>query len=190
MEIKRQIVEGMSTLHEVHDKVEEYQANVRLAGAAVETLRSGSHKALCGAVSDRFGPSSPLGVGVGGLLDGARGEDNSVATAKNQAIGASVVVGTAVISASGAGAGALAGYAGLASAVSTLGGGAVTTAIASAAGLTAASGAPLAGAAATTAVVSLVGGPVVAAGLVVASVAGVGYGVYKAANWLGSKVLG
>jgi hypothetical protein len=79
----------------------------------------------------------------------------------------------------------LAGYAGIASAVSTFGGGAAATAIASAAGLTAASGASLTGATTTTALVAAVGGPSIAAVAVVGAVTATGYGVYKAAHWLG-----
>lgn len=187
---KTMFAEGASALHEGYEKYEEMAGNSQLAKEAAKAISTGKIRPLNAAVSDRFGPSAPWMVGVEGVLDGARGEDHSGSVVKRQAAGATVVVGGAVISASASGAGALAGYAGIASAVSTLGGGAATTAIASAAGLTAASGAPLVGAAATTALVSAVGGPVIAAGLVVSSVAAVGYGAYKAANWLGRKLLG
>lgn len=184
------IVEGISTLGNAHENAEEIKGNFNLAKGTLKAISTRDIRPLNTAVSDRFGPSAPWMVGVEGLVDGARGEDNSAKVVKRQAAGATVVVGGAVLSASASGAGALAGYAGIASAVSTLGGGAATTAIASAAGLTAASGAPLVGAAATTALVSVVGGPVVAAGLVVGSVAAAGYGVYKATSWLGRKLLG
>lgn len=74
-----------------------------------------------------------------------------------------------IMSASAAGAGSLAGYAGLASAVSSLGLGGVTTAIASALGSSAV------GAAATSVVVSAVGGPAVMMALLVG---GAGVSVY------------
>jgi hypothetical protein len=82
-------------------------------------------------------------------------------------------VSSAIMSASAAGAGNLAGYAGLASAVSSLGLGGVTTAIASALG----SGAV--GAAATSVVVSAVGGPAVMTALLVG---GAGMSVYGGAK--------
>ena len=190
---KEQILRTVSGVHEAYETYEECKANAQVAVAIDEALRTGCTRGLRGAIVDRFAPASPEIVAWEGLLDGARGEDNSGKVAKQQACGAAVVIGGAVLSASAAGAGALTGYAGIASAVSTLGAGSATTALASAVGLTAASGAPLVGAAATTALVSAVGGPVVAAGLVVASVSAVGFGVYKAANWigrLGSKLIG
>jgi hypothetical protein len=73
-----------------------------------------------------------------------------------------------------AGTGAVAGYVGMASAVATLGLGGATTAITSAAGITAASGGTLVGAAATSARTAAVGGPVVAAVAVVGTVGAVG----------------
>lgn len=161
-----------------------------IAESTAKFLETGNHEKITDAISQAYGPSTPLDVGVGGLLDGARGEDKTVEVVKRQAIGAGVVVGGAVVSAAASGAGALAGYAGIASAVATLGGGATTTALASVAGLTAASGAPLVGAAATTALTAAVGGPVVAAGAVVVAVSAVGYGVYKTTRWLGSKLFG
>lgn len=186
---KRKIVRAISVIGNAHEKFEEARSNHHLVRGTIDSISIGDVRPLNTAASDRFGPSTPWMVGVEGLVDGARGKDNSAKVVKRQTVGATVVVGGAVLSASASGAGALAGYAGLASAVSTLGGGAATTAIASAAGLTAASGAPLMGAAATTALVSVVGGPVVAAGLVVGSVAAAGYGVYKASSWLGRTLL-
>ena len=184
-DLKTQILSGASTLHKIHEKYEERASKTEIVTSAAELLRTGNGRSLRGAITDRFAPVSPLSVGFGAVLDGARGEDNSASVARQQAVGATVVVGGAVASAAASGAGALAGYAGLASAVSTLGGGAATTAIASAAGLTAASGASLTGAAATTALVAAVGGPAIAAVAVVGAVTATGYGVYKAAHWLG-----
>ena len=187
---RQQFIQTAQDIRENLEEFETHQARKDLLVSAAETLATGNHRPLTGTLADVYGPATPLRVMVGGVLDGASGQDNSASVVRTQASGAAVVVGTAVVSASVSGAGALAGYAGLASAVSAVGGGAVTTAIASAAGITAASGAPLVGAAATTALVSVVGGPVVAAGLVVASVASVGLGVYSVSRWLGRKLFG
>ena len=65
------------------------------------------------------------------------------------------------------------GYAGMASTVSSLGLGSVTTSVAGAMGSSAT------GAAATAVVTSAVGGPLVMLGIIVAGSAGIGYGVYK-----------
>lgn len=71
------------------------------------------------------------------------------------------------------GAGSLAGYAGVASAVSKLGLGGVTTTIAGAMGSSAS------GAAATAVVTSAVGGPLVMGGILICGSALAGYGLYK-----------
>ena len=93
--------------------------------------------------------------------------------AANAAKGAVTTIGTSVVSANLAGAGALSGYAGMASAVSELGLGSVTTAIAGGIGST------TSGAAATAVVTSAVGGPLVMAGFIVGGVGLVTYGVFS-----------
>jgi len=183
-------IQTIRDTYETIERVEELESRVQLVTSTIHTLQQGDPRPLVTAISDTYSPSSPLQVAVRGVLDGVEGKDSSVEVAGNQATSAAVVIGGAVLSASASGAGALAGYAGLASAVSTLGGGAATTALASAAGITAASGAPPVGAAATTALVSAVGGPVIAAGVVVASVGCVGFGLYSATRWLGKTLFG
>ena len=82
---------------------------------------------------------------------------------------------------SAGGAGSLAGYAGTASAVSKLGLGGATTAIAGAMGSSAT------GAAATAVVTTAVGGPVVMGGIIVGGSAAISYGFYRGGqaiwNW-------
>lgn len=92
-----------------------------------------------------------------------------------------VVVGTSVVSASVAGAGSLAGYAGIASTVSSLGLGGATTAIAGA------MGSSVAGAAATSVVTAAVGGPVVMGAILVGGAAAATYGGYQVCNWVGKQ---
>lgn len=83
------------------------------------------------------------------------------------------VIAKSAYCASAAGAGALTGYAGIAGAVSSLGLGGVTTAIAGAMGSSAT------GAAATAVVTSAVGGPVVMGAILVGGTAAASYGIYK-----------
>jgi hypothetical protein len=95
---------------------------------------------------------------------------------KNAGMDAAVPVGivgytTGVAAAHGAG--SLAGYAGIASAVSKLGLGCVTTSIAGAMGSSAT------GAAATAVVTSAVGGPVVMGGILIGGTVLAGYGLFK-----------
>ncbi len=144
-------------------------------------------RVVTGSLRQHAAPSAVDAVSDG-LRDGAAGEDHAARAAIRHGTGAAAVVGISAASAAAAGAGALTGYAGMAAAVSTLGLGGVTTTLASAAGITAASGASLAGAAATTALTAAVGGPVVAAGLVVGVVAATGYGLYRTAHWIGAKL--
>lgn len=87
-----------------------------------------------------------------------------------------------ITSAAAAGAGNLTAYAGLASAVSNLGLGGLTTALASALGSSAT------GAAATAVVTSAVGGPIVMAGLLVGGTAVTAYGSSKLAIFIGEKL--
>ena len=78
-----------------------------------------------------------------------------------------------VASAAASGAGSLTGYAGMASTVSSLGMGSVTTSIAGAMGSSAS------GAAATAVVTSAVGGPLVMGAIIIVGSTGVAYGIYK-----------
>lgn len=82
-------------------------------------------------------------------------------------------IGYTTCVAAGKGAGSLAGYAGMASAVSKLGLGGVTSAVAGAMGSSAS------GAAATAVVTSAVGGPLVMGGIIVGGTVLTGYGFYK-----------
>jgi hypothetical protein len=103
-------------------------------------------------------------------------EEGHVAALKNAGMDAAVPTGIIGYSAGMAavhGAGSLAGYAGIASAVSKLGLGCVTTSIAGAMGSSAT------GAAATAVVTSAVGGPVVMGGILVGGTVLAGYGLYK-----------
>ncbi|HEY9802585.1 MAG TPA: hypothetical protein V6D25_19640 [Leptolyngbyaceae cyanobacterium] len=84
-----------------------------------------------------------------------------------------ITVGTAITSASTAGAGSLAGYAGIASAVSQMGLGGVTQAIA------ALMGSSVTGAAATAVVTSTVGGPLVMGTLLVGGTSAAAFGTYE-----------
>lgn len=96
--------------------------------------------------------------------------------------GAVVVTTSAIASAAAAGAGSLAGYAGMASAVSSLGLGGATTAIAGA------MGSSVSGAAATAVVTSALGGPVIA-GAILTGGAGLIVGGAVYITWqLGKKI--
>lgn len=114
------------------------------------------------------GPVVPL---VNGSVDE---EDHSLREAGKAGIVSAGTVGVATTHAIIAGAGPLASYAGTASAVSSLGLGGVTTAVAGAMGSSAT------GAAATSLVVGAVGGPVIFAGILIGGTAIATYGLYKA----------
>lgn len=118
-----------------------------------------------------------------GYVDAEAGQDNGVSEAVEDGALAAGVVAYGVGSAALAGAGPLAGYAGMASAVSTLGLGGATTAVAGLLGSSAT------GAAATAVVTAAVGGPVVMGGILVVTTGAIGYGVYKGgqAIWRWSK---
>lgn len=115
---------------------------------------------------------------VAGCTDASNGEDNGLETAAGEAAFTTGVIAYKVVSASAAGAGSLTGYAGTASAVSTLGLNGLTTAAAGAMGSSAT------GAAATAVVTSAVGGPVVMGVIIVGGTAALSYGVYKGGQWL------
>ncbi len=108
-----------------------------------------------------------------GYSDAQEEADSGLSDAATDGAVAAGIVATNVVSASVAGAGSLAGYAGIASAVSSMGLGGVTTAIAGAMGSSAT------GAAATAVVTCAVGGPVVMGAILTAGTAAVGYGLYK-----------
>lgn len=118
---------------------------------------------------------------VDGFVDGQYGRNRSTEKAAFTGARTAIAVGGAVASASAAGAGSLAGYAGMASAVSSMGLGGATTALAGA------MGSNVAGAAATAVVTSAVGGPVVMGAILVGGTAAAAYGVYEAANWVSKQ---
>ncbi len=118
-----------------------------------------------------------------GYCDASRAEDNALTEVAKEAAVPAAVVAYGMGSAAVSGAGTLTGYAGMASAVSSLGLGGATTTIAGAMGSSAT------GAAATAVVTSAVGGPIVMGVIVVGGTAAVSYGVYKAGQaaweWFG-----
>lgn len=126
-----------------------------------------------GGLSKAGDAAGHLYTAYSGYSDAANGEDNSIEGAVQDGAAAGAVVVYGVGSAAVSGAGGLAGYAGVASAVSSLGLGSVTTAAASAMGSSAT------GAAATAVVTSAVGGPVVMGAIIIGGAAGISYGVYK-----------
>lgn len=106
-------------------------------------------------------------------LDSVQGIDNSTWASIQEGVSSAFVITKAITSASAAGAGSLTGYAGIASAVSNLGLGGLTTTIASMMGSNAV------GAAATAVVTSAVGGPVVMGALIAGGTTATAYGTYK-----------
>jgi len=115
---------------------------------------------------------------VQGYIDAQHGVDNSVHTVLGTSFRSSTVVAGAVMSASASGAGSLAGYAGLAHVVSTMGLGGATTAIAGSLGSSAT------GAAATALVTATVGGPVVMGAILIGGTGAAAYGLYKIGRWV------
>lgn len=105
--------------------------------------------------------------------DKLEGIDNSTWAVIEEGATSVFTITQAIASASSAGAGALAGYAGIASAVAHLGLGGLTTAIAGMMGSSAT------GAAATAIVTSTVGGPLVMALLLASGTGTVAFGSYK-----------
>jgi len=99
--------------------------------------------------------------------------DRATLKAIGEGVNSTTIISGAIASASAAGAGNLAGYAGMASAVSQLGLGGATTAIAGMMG----SGAT--GAAATAVVTSAIGGPVVMGAVIVGGTSLATYGTYE-----------
>ncbi|MEH2295259.1 MAG: hypothetical protein V7K31_19690 [Nostoc sp.] len=105
--------------------------------------------------------------------DQLNGVDGGTLEAITEGAESVITVATAITSASTAGAGSLAGYAGIASAVSHLGLGGLTQAIA---GMM---GSSVTGAAATAVVTSTVGGPLVMAALLVGGTSVAAFGTYE-----------
>ena len=91
-------------------------------------------------------------------------------------------ISQAIASASAAGAGPLAGYAGIASAVSQLGLGGITTAIA---GMM---GSSVTGAAATAVVTSAIGGPIVMSALLVGGTSAATFGTYELGKFAAKRL--
>ncbi|MCT7956689.1 hypothetical protein [Laspinema palackyanum] len=114
--------------------------------------------------------------------DMSTGIDGSSWSAIEEGAGTTVLLFQTITSASAAGAGNLAGYAGIASAVSQLGLGGLTTTLASVLGSSAT------GAAATAVVTSAVGGPLVMAGLLAGGTAATTYGTYKVGVFVAEKL--
>lgn len=112
-----------------------------------------------------------------GVLEAKNDHSHAVKVAGKQAALAAGTIGAATAGAALSGAGALAGYAGMASAVSTLGLGGVTTAAAGWLGSSAT------GAAATAVVTAAMGGPVVAGAAIFA---GTGLAVYSVCRGVGA----
>ncbi|WP_009630049.1 hypothetical protein [Synechocystis sp. PCC 7509] len=123
----------------------------------------------------------PLKDAIDGFVDAIAEIDRSGKKSLQAGTGAAVTVGSAVTTAA-AGAGSLAGYAGMASAVSTMGLGGATTAIA---GLM---GSSVTGAAATAVVTAAVGGPMVMGAILISGAGATAYGVYKLSNWAGKQI--
>jgi hypothetical protein len=115
-------------------------------------------------------------------LDSKNGNDDSHWNAIIEGGGTTFTLYQTVTSAAAAGAGNLTGYAGMASAVSNLGLGGLTTTLASALGSSAT------GAAATAVVTSAVGGPAVMAGLLVVGTGATAYGSSKLALFIADKL--
>lgn len=106
-------------------------------------------------------------------FDKLDGIDSSTWAIIEEGATSTITIGSSIASASAAGAGSLAGYAGIASAVSQLGLGGLMTTIA---GMM---GSNVAGAAATAVVTSAVGGPVVMGALLVGGTGATAFGTYK-----------
>lgn len=115
-------------------------------------------------------------------LEKTNGIDDSHWVALQEGAGTTFTLYQTVTSAAAAGAGNLTGYAGIASAVSQLGLGGVTTTLAGVLGSNAT------GAAATAVVTSAVGGPVVMAGLLAGGTAVTAYGSAKLALFVADKL--
>lgn len=117
-------------------------------------------------------------------LDKIDGVDSTAWRVIEEGATAAATVAGAISSASTAGAGALSGYAGIASAVSQLGLGGLTSA---AAGIM---GSSASGAAATAVVTSAVGGPVVMGALIVGGTGVAAFGTYEAGKFAVEKLGG
>lgn len=115
-------------------------------------------------------------------LDQLRGVDTLKWQILNKGVAATWTITQAVPSASAAGAGALSGYAGIASAVSQLGLGGITTAIA---GMM---GSSVTGAAATAVVTSAVGGPLVMGTILIGGTSAAAVGTYQLSKLTADKL--
>jgi hypothetical protein len=164
-----------STTEELHS-----MASYQEISASVSDAVS-SDQAMNGAISNTNSVDLFLPI-IKGYTDNQQEIDNSVDEFLDTSIGAGVAIGTSVASASLAGAGSLTGYAGMASAVSTLGLGGVTTAIAGAMGSSAT------GAAATAVVTAAVGGPLVMGAIIVGGTGATAYGLYQLGGWIGEQM--
>ncbi len=114
-------------------------------------------------------------------FDAAQGIDGAAWAAVEKGAETTFAVAEAILSASAAGAGSLSGYAGIASIVSHLGLGGITTSLA---GLL---GSNVAGAAATSVVTASVGGPVVMGALLAGGAVATAYGTYELGKFSAEK---
>ena len=119
---------------------------------------------------------------VEGAYDKSNDQSNGHYNAATDGAITTAIVGYSAYTASAAGAGSLTGYAGIASAVSSMGLGGVTSTIAGAMGSQAT------GAAATTLVTSAVGGPVVMGAILIGGTAAASYGLYKCGQFIYTSV--
>jgi len=119
---------------------------------------------------------------VEGAYNKSNDESNGHYNAATDGAITSGIVGYSVYSAGAAGAGFLTGYASIASAVSSMGLGGVTTTIAGAMGSQAT------GAAATALVTSAVGGPVVMGAILIGGTAAASYGLFKCGQFIYTSV--
>ncbi len=118
----------------------------------------------------------------GAYFDKLDGVDSAAWRVIEEGAAATATVTGAISSASTAGAGALSGYAGIASAVSQLGLGGLTSA---AAGMM---GSSASGAAATAVVTSAVGGPMIMGALIVGGTGAAAYGTYEVGKFAVDKL--
>jgi len=151
---------------------------IRLIGMALVVVLVSSAHVFAGTGTTLLNLASNIVTAGRGAYDESRGSGYTRKDMAADSVVPGAVVAGSVVKATMAGAGALSGYAGTASAVSTLG---LQTVVTTAAGWM---GSSATGAAATAVVTSAVGGPVIMGGLVVGTSVAIGYGVYKGGQML------
>lgn len=154
-----------------------------LALASIGTI---PYEAFGASTTSNFIKNWAVEQGVSKTLDSTTVfEDKAVIEGATKSAVAAGTIGAATASAAAAGAGSLMGYAGMASAISSLGLSSITGVIGSAL-----AGHAVAGAAATAVCTTAVGGPVVMGALVVGAIGATGYGIYKGAEYAGDYIKG